>query len=205
VAGAVGSFGAVALRWPDEEHDTIEAADTAELRRWFDTNHEDVDGVWIMYWKKGSGRSSVTWSEAVDVLLCFGWIDTKIQSIDDDRYVQYVTHRRAGSTWSQVNKKKLIELEAAGQMTDAGHAVVERAKTDGSWTLLDAAEAGVVPDDLDAALGRHVGARDAFEELSPSAVSSVLRKIYLSKRAATRARWVEESARRLAAGDRPPF
>ena len=195
----------MALRWPDDEHATIEAADVDELRTWFDEHHATTDGVWIRYWKKGSGRASVVWADAVDVLLCYGWIDTKVQSVDDDCYVQYVTHRRAGSMWSRVNKDKVTRLEADGWMTDAGRAVIERARTDGSWSLLDEAESGVVPDDLVEAFGRHPGSADAFEALTASQKSAVLRKIYLSKRPPTRARWVETSARRLADGDVPPY
>lgn len=195
----------MALSWPDEAHDTIEAADVATLRQWFVDHHNSADGVWIRYWKKGSGRSSVDWSAAVDVLLCFGWIDTQVQSVDDDCYVQYLTPRRAGSMWSKVNKAKVDELEAAGLMTDAGRTVIERAKTDGSWDLLTAAEDGVVPDDLDEALAASPAARSFYDGLTPAQRTSVLRKIYLSKRPATRAKWIAVSVGRLAAGDKPPY
>ena len=193
------------LRWPDEDHGTIEATDVAELRTWFERHHATVDGVWIRLWKKGSGRPSVDWADAVDVLLCFGWIDTQVQSVDADSYVQYVTRRRAGSVWSKVNKAKLAELERADLMTDAGRAVVERAKADGSWDLLTAAEDGVVPDDLADAWAEVPAAREFFAGLTPAQRTSVLRKIYLSKRPATRSRWVAVSVERLAAGDKPPY
>jgi uncharacterized protein YdeI (YjbR/CyaY-like superfamily) len=195
----------VAVRWPDDEHDTIEAADVGELRTWFEANHDSADGAWIWFWKVGSSRATVSWSAMVDVLLCFGWIDTKIQPIDADSYVQYVTHRRVGSVWSKVNKAKLIELEAAGLMTDAGRVVVERAQADGSWTLLEAAEAQIVPDDLAAALDATAGARAFYDTLSASQQSSVLRKIYLAKRDETRAKWVGISVEQLAARVKPPY
>lgn len=193
------------LRWPDDDHDTIEAAHSAELREWFEANHAVADGVWIRYWKQRSGRASVGWSETVDVLLCFGWIDTQVQSIDDDCYVQYVTRRRRGSMWSRVNKAKVVELEAAGLMTDAGRAVVERAQRDGSWDLLTPAEDGIVPDDLAEAWAEVPAARTFYEGLTAAQQTSVLRKIYLAKRAPTRARWVAISVERLAAGDKPPY
>ncbi len=195
----------MARRWPDDEHDTIEAADPAALRAWFEQHHRSADGVWLKYWKKDSGRPSITWPEAVDVLLCFGWIDTKVQSIDADCYVQYVTRRRSGSVWSRINKDKVVLLESAGLMTDAGRAVIERAQADGSWKLLDAAEALIVPSDLAVAFARHPGSEDFYATLAPWAKQSVLRRIYLSKRATTRAKWVEVSAEHLAAERRPPF
>ena len=195
----------MALRWPDDDHDTVEAAHPAELRAWFEVNHSVADGVWIRYWKRGSGRDSINWSETVDVLLCFGWIDTQVQSIDDHSYVQYVTRRRAGSMWSGVNKAKVAELEAAGLMTDAGRAVVERAQRDGSWDLLTAAEAGIVPDDLAEAWADVPAAQTSYDGLTDAQKTSLLRKIYLAKRAPTRARWVALSVERLAAGDKPPY
>lgn len=195
----------MALSWPDPDHDTIEAENTAALREWFEQHHETVDAVWIRYWKKGSGRPSVTWSEVVDELLCFGWIDTLAQSIDDDSYVQYLTHRRAGSTWSKVNKAKVEQLEAAGRMTDAGRAVIDRARADWSWTRLDATEALIVPDVLAAAFDEHPGSREFYDGLADSLKRAVLGRIYLSKRPATRAKWVAVSAARLAAHDKPPY
>ncbi len=193
------------LSWPDDDHDTIDAADVGQLRAWFEEHHGSADGVWIRYWKKGSDRASVAWAEAVDVLLCFGWIDAQVRSVDDDCYVQYLTHRRPGSMWSRVNKAKLVELERAGLMTDAGRAVVERAKADGSWDLLTAAEDGVVPDDLAGALADLPLAREFFDALTDAQRTSLLGKIYLSKRPETRAKWVATSVARLAAGDKPPY
>ncbi len=195
----------MALRWPDGEHDTIEPADAGELRTWFEANHETAAGAWIRFWKKETARPSVSWSDAVDVLLCFGWIDSQIQPQGDGSYVQYVTRRRPGSIWSKVNKAKLVELERAGLMTEAGRAVVERAKADGSWDLLTAAEDGVVPDDLADAWAAESGARDFYEGLTAAQQTSLLRKIYLSKRPETRAKWVAISVERLAAGDKPPY
>lgn len=194
----------MALRWPDDEHETIEAADVAELRAWFEEHHE-VDGAWIWFWKRGSGPPSITWSDAVDVLLCFGWIDTKIQPIDDDSYVQYVTHRRAGSTWSKVNKAKVVQLEEAGMMTDAGRVVIERARADGSWDLLTAAEDGIVPDDLAAAWAAVPEAEAFYSQLTSGQQKSVLSRIYLAKRPATRAKWVAHSVQQLAARVKPPY
>ena len=107
------------------------------FRAWLETNHRDAHAVWLMYWKKDSGRPSLTWSQAVDEALCFGWIDSKVQSVDDDRHVQYFARRRPRSAWSRINKEKVERLVADGRMSDAGTAVIDRAKADGSWTVLD--------------------------------------------------------------------
>lgn len=195
----------MAPRWPDEQHETIAPTSPADLRAWFEENHDSADGAWVHYWKAATGRPSLRWSEVVDVLLCFGWIDGKIQPIDDASHVQYVTPRRPGSMWSQVNKAKVAELEQHGLMTDAGRRVVERAHADGSWDLLTAAEDGIVPDDLAAALIGAPEARAFYDRLTASQQSSILRKIYLSKRPATRAKWVATSVDRLAAGEKPPY
>lgn len=195
----------MAIRWPDEDHDTIEAADTAELRQWFERHHDTVDGVWFRYWKKGSDRPSVEWSDVVGVILCYGWIDTKVQSVDEHTYVQYLTRRRPGSVWSKVNKERVASLEAAGLMSDAGRAVIERARADGSWDLLTAAEDGVVPEDLAAAWARVPEAQAFYSELTPGQQKSVLGKIYLAKRPETRAKWVMRTVERLAAHHKPPY
>ena len=91
-----------------------------ELRAWLEEHHATADEVWVGYYKKASGRRSLTWSEVVDEALCFGWIDGKTQRIDEHRYRQRLTPRRRGSNWSEVNVAKVAELRAQGRMTPAG-------------------------------------------------------------------------------------
>ena len=189
-------------RWPDHR-DTIEAATPAELRRWLETYHAETDAVWFRYWKKGSNRPSLTWSEVVDELLCFGWIDAQAQSVDDDCYVQYLTRRKAGSVWSRINQEKVARLTAEGRMTEAGEAMVQRARDDGSWNALDPVEDLVVPDDLAAALDARTGARDFYESMPMSAKKQVLGAVYPAKRPATRAARVEKLADACAAESAP--
>jgi uncharacterized protein YdeI (YjbR/CyaY-like superfamily) len=191
-------------RWPEDDHDTIVAATSSELRSWLEDHHDVSDAVWFRYWKKGRGRSSLTWSEVVDEILCFGWIDTKVQSVDDDCYVQYLTRRRKGSAWSRINKEKVERLIADGRMTDAGLAAIERAKADGSWSVLDPVEDLVVPEDLATALDARPGARDFYESLTASAKKYVLGQVYLAKREATRASRVDKMAAACADRTLPP-
>lgn len=98
----------------------------AELRKWFEKNHNKLDEQWIGFWKKGTGKQSITWSEAVDVALCFGWIDGIRMSIDDESYKNRLTPRRPRSNWSAINIKRVGELIELGEMTSAGLAAFEK-------------------------------------------------------------------------------
>ena len=101
-------------------HDVRYFSSTAELRDWFDANHATADELWLGYWKKGTGRPSVTWTQAVDEALCVGWIDGVLQRIDDERHAQRFTPRRKGSNWSAINVAKVERLTAEGRMRPAG-------------------------------------------------------------------------------------
>jgi uncharacterized protein YdeI (YjbR/CyaY-like superfamily) len=111
----------------------VVARDAAVWRAWLDANHEAEPEAWLVYWKKGSGRESIAWAEAVEVALAFGWIDGLVQSIDDERYMQRFTPRRPRSKWSKVNKDIALRLIAAGEMRPMGLAAVEAAKASGEW------------------------------------------------------------------------
>jgi uncharacterized protein YdeI (YjbR/CyaY-like superfamily) len=108
-------------------------ASAAEWEAWLEANHDSVDGVWLRIAKKGSGKTTVTIPEALDLCLCFGWIDSNRRTLDDDYFLQRYTPRRARSKWSRINKEKVAALTAAGRMRPAGLAEVERAKADGRW------------------------------------------------------------------------
>lgn len=111
----------------------VVARDAADWRAWLDANHETEPEAWLVYWKKASGRASIAWADAVEVALAFGWIDGLIRSIDDERYMQRFTPRRAKSKWSKVNKEIALRLIAAGEMRPMGLAAVEAAKASGEW------------------------------------------------------------------------
>ena len=104
----------------------------SELRAWLEEHHETAAELWVGYYKKGSGRRSLTWSEVVDEALCFGWIDGKVQRIDEHRYRQRLTPRRRNSNWSAINIAKVAELRAQGRMTPAGEAAFAARREDRS-------------------------------------------------------------------------
>lgn len=180
----------------------IEAIDATAFRTWLEENHASATGVWLIFWKKNSGHRSIEWSDAVDQALCFGWVDSKVQSLDDKRYRQYFSVRKPGSGWSKINKAKIAELTRTGQMMPAGLAVVERAKMDGSWTMLDGPEAGIVPDDLGAALDG-AGVREAFDSLTVGGRKAILAWLVMAKREATRASRIEKTIAALRKGKSP--
>ncbi|MDJ0924233.1 MAG: YdeI/OmpD-associated family protein [Acidimicrobiia bacterium] len=180
----------------------IEAPDRAAFRAWLEENHATENAVWLIFWKKGSGRPSIEWADAVDEALCFGWIDSKVQSIDDSRYRQYWTVRKPGSTWSKINKDKVARLSQQGRMAPSGLAAVERAKQDGSWTILDGPEAGIVPDDLGTAMDA-TGVREAYNALAMGARKAILAWLAMAKRDTTRANRIAKTIEALQRGESP--
>jgi uncharacterized protein YdeI (YjbR/CyaY-like superfamily) len=171
-----------------------------EWRRWLAENHAASDGVWLVSWKKATGRPRIPYDDAVEEALCVGWIDSVANKLDDERGLLLVTPRRRGSGWSRLNKQRIERLAAAGLMAPAGIAAVEAAKADGSWSALDAVEDLVEPPDLAAALGAVPAARASWDGFSPSSRKGVLQWIASAKRPETRARRIEEAARLAAEG-----
>jgi uncharacterized protein YdeI (YjbR/CyaY-like superfamily) len=177
----------------------------AEWRQWLAAHHASAPGVWMVYFKKASGQPSVTYPEAVEEALCFGWIDSHPRKLDADRSQLLFTPRKPKSGWSKVNKERLERLEAAGQLMPAGLAAIARARQNGAWESLDAAEAGAVPEDLAAALATDDAATRYFAAFSPSARKMILTWVLGAKQAETRARRVAETVRLAALNKRANF
>jgi uncharacterized protein YdeI (YjbR/CyaY-like superfamily) len=165
----------------------------AAWRRWLERNHARSPGVWLVSYKKATGKPFVPWSEAVDEALCFGWIDSLRRPLDAERFQQLFTPRKPRSGWSAINKRKVAALVRAGLMTPAGLAKVEAAQRDGSWTRNDAVEALEVPEDLAVALARNPAAARNFGTLPPSARRGLLGWIHEAKKPETRARRVADT------------
>jgi uncharacterized protein YdeI (YjbR/CyaY-like superfamily) len=180
----------------------FEPASLAEWSTWLEANHRDSDGVWLVTWKKSTGRQHVTYDDAVTEALRVGWVDSVANAVDDDRSMLWFSPRRAKSGWSRPNKERIARLEAAGRMLDAGRQAVELAKASGTWTLLDDVEALVVPPDLAEAFARHPGSAESWKAFPRSAKRGILEWIVQAKRAETRAKRIEETASRAATGER---
>lgn len=188
-----------------DAHPQFQPASRAEWRQWLAAHHASAAGVWLVYAKKASGLPSLSYAEAVEEALCFGWIDSHPRKLDADRSQQLYTPRRSRSGWSRVNKERLLRLEAAGQLMPAGLAAIARAQQNGAWESLDAAEAGLVPEDLAAALEADAAAARHFAAFSPSARKAILTWVLSAKQTATRARRVAETVRLAALGKRANF
>lgn len=169
------------------------AKDRKEWRKWLQKNHKTCVGIWLIYYKKGSGKTRVPYDEAVEEALCFGWIDATLRPGDDHHYMQLFTPRKPKSGWSKLNKERVEKLIETGLMTPAGLEKIEVAKENGTWSKLDHIEAFVVPPELKKALTANKKAKKFFDGLnSPSPKKYVLYWISSAKQEATRAKRVAE-------------
>ena len=172
-----------------------------EWRAWLGEHHGSA-GCWVVWWKRPTGRPAPDYDELVCEALTVGWIDSTAKGLDEERTSMWFAPRKPTSGWSRPNKQRLERLYAEGRMLPPGVAAVDRARANGSWTLLDDVEDLVVPDDLAAALDA-LGARATWDSLSPSARKEALTWLVQAKRAATREARVTQVAARTAEGLRP--
>ena len=163
-----------------------------DWRAWLELNHKEEKPVWLIFYKKKSPSYNLSWSDSVDEALCFGWIDSTKRTIDSEKYKQYFSKRKAKSNWSKVNKDKVEILIAKGLMQESGYKSIEIAKENGSWTILDAVEALIIPEDLKEELTKDKRAKDFFEGLSKSAKKVLLYWVFSAKRKETRQKRILE-------------
>ena len=140
----------------------VHADDRATWRAWLEQHHARVRGAWLVTWRARSGRVGLDYEAAVEEALCFGWVDSTGGRVDDERGKLYFSPRKVRSPWAASNKARVERLIAAGRMAPAGLAAIERAKANGTWTVLDSVERLEVPADLTAALDGHPPAADNF-------------------------------------------
>ena len=175
-----------------KEIETFCPTSKADWREWLKKNHESKQSVWLVYHKKNSGVSSIAWSEAVDVALCFGWVDSRRKSVDNEKFIQFFSQRKTNTTWSKINKEKVQRLIDEGLMEKAGHSSIAIAKQNGSWAILDKVEELKIPKDLNAAFKMKPGAKKLFLGLSKSVRKAMLQWIVLAKRRETRQKRITE-------------
>ena len=174
-------------------------------RDWLAGHHRSVDGVWLARWTKASGRVPLEYDAIVEEALCFGWIDGLINTLEDGRQAHLLTPRRAGSPWARSNKERVERLIAEGRMTDAGLEMIDRAQADGSWSIQDAAEALIEPDELSAALDANPEARRHWDAFPPSPRRALIWWVMSAKRPETRVRRVTQIVDEAAAGRRANY
>jgi uncharacterized protein YdeI (YjbR/CyaY-like superfamily) len=174
------------------ELDTYYPSSRKDWRDWLAEHHQVKHHIWLVMDKASSQKPNLSWSDAVDEALCFGWIDSKKLRIDDQRYMQYYTKRKPNSIWSKVNKQKVVELIENNLMTEAGHKSIEIAKENGSWTKHDAVESLNVPPDLQAAFTGNQEAEAYYQGLSNSLKKGLLYWVVSAKRDVTRLNRIDE-------------
>ena len=167
-------------------------------RAWLEENHASSTGVWLVYAKKHSGIPSLTYNDAVEEALCFGWIDSKVNPIDDAFYRQVFTPRKPRSTWSALNRGRVERLLAAGLMTPAGLSVVDAAKDSGAWDAWKHVDELKVPPDLENAIRANPKAGRNWASYTPSRRKAVLYRLAGAKRPETRSRYLREIIENMA-------
>ncbi len=176
----------------EKEVSTFYAKNRKEWRLWLQKNHAIKDSIWLIYYRKKTSIPTLSWSEAVDEALCFGWIDSTARSIDDTRFMQYFSKRKPNSVWSKINKDKIQVLSKKGLITQAGKKSIEVAKKNGSWNILDDIEKLIIPHDLEKAFINKDKAREFFLSLSKSKRKAILQWLVLAKRTETREKRIIE-------------
>jgi len=179
---------------PKNEIETYCPKSQADWRNWLENNHQLKQSVWLVYYKSSTKVASISWGEAVDEALCFGWIDSTKKTIDNERYMQYFSKRKPNSIWSKINKDKVDYLILKNLMQAAGYKSIEIAKENDSWFILDEVEALIIPEDLKKELDQREGSLAYFESLSKSAKKILLSWVVLAKRDETRQNRIIEIA-----------
>jgi uncharacterized protein YdeI (YjbR/CyaY-like superfamily) len=186
-----------------ESKQIVSFKSAGDWERWLDKHHAGSDGVWLHIFTKGSGKASVTYTEAVDVALCYGWIDGQGKSRDEASWVQKFTPRRARSVWSKLNTQRAARLMKAGSMKPAGLKEVAAAKKDGRWNrAYDSPSAAIMPEDFLKELGRNKKAKAFFETLNKRNTYPIAYRLQSAKKPETRERRMQAIVAMLANGER---
>lgn len=182
------------------EQFTVRSRD--DWRAWLDANHARSRGVWVVTFKKRSGGPHVPYAEVVEEALCFGWIDGRGRTFDDERTQLLVTPRKPTSNWSALNKDRVARLSAAGAIAPAGIAAIDTARANGTWDALNDVDQLIEPDDLRSGLDADPSARRHWDAFSASAKRLALEWVHLAKRPDTRARRIHETVEHAVRGER---
>lgn len=169
-----------------EEKELLYFKNAHEWREWLHNNHSSSKGVHLVFYKVGSSNESMRWEDAVQVAICYGWIDSTVRKIDEERRRQMFTPRKDKSVWSKLNKSYIEKLTAQNLMHGSGLKKIETAKKNGSWESLDAVESLEIPKDLESAFAKNKTASDNYQKFSPSYRKSYLYWLNQAKREETR-------------------
>ena len=174
-----------------------------EWRKWLEDHHNSETEVWLIYFKKHTGKPTIPYDDAVEEALCFGWIDGLVKRLDQERYTQRYTPRKKKSIWSESNKARVKKMISEGKMTPAGLALVELAKKSGEWDKASSREMPTVPPDLKKALAGNPKAEENFNNFAPSYWKQYLWWVDSAKREETRQRRIREVVKRAEENRKP--
>jgi uncharacterized protein YdeI (YjbR/CyaY-like superfamily) len=184
------------------ELQTLSFAKADEFADWLAQHHDSTPGLWLRIAKKSAGRPTLDYAGALEVALCWGWIDGQKKALDDTYWLQRFTPRSARSKWSRINREKAETLMASGAMQPPGQTQVDKAKADGRWdAAYEGSRSASVPDDLAAALAKDPAAAALFEQLDGRNRYAILYRIQDAKRPQTRAARIEKYVAMLARGE----
>lgn len=179
------------LDWLD---DSVAPASRNAWRAWLLDHHDRDEGTWVVLYKKATKMPTITNDELVSEAIAFGWIDSTPRKIDAERFAVWVAPRREGSNWSNLSKQRAREVAAAGRMTPAGQAAIDRARANGTWEKLEPVESLEIPDDLAEALAARPPAAEEFDKFPPSIKRGILEWVTGAKTDKTRSKRVHETA-----------
>ena len=179
------------------------AKDRKAWRKLLEKNHATSDGVWLIYDKKASGKKRLEYSDAVEEALCFGWIDSTLRPLDDEKYMQRFTPRKSNSGWSALNKQRIEKMIDQDLMAKAGLEKIEEAKRNGAWEKLDHIEALKLPEDFEKALSKNKKAKTNFENFPQFTKKQFLYRINSARRPETRKERIKLLVKMAAANKKP--
>jgi len=170
---------------------------------WLQQHGAEASKIWLLFYKRHTGRACISYDAAVEEALCLGWIDGKLRRVDDEKHVVRFTPRRPASAWSESNKTRVRKMIRQKRMTEVGMALVRAAKESGEWDRRPEPVPEQAPEDLAEALARNKKARQRFEAMAPSHRRNYIHWVLDAKRAETRARRIREVVRRAALNEEP--
>jgi len=174
-----------------------------DFRMWLEDNHKTSQGIWVRFFKKMFNVPSVTYDEAVEAGLCYGWIDSQVKKYDEQSYLQKFTPRRSKSIWSKINREKVERLIAEGKMRPAGLAQMQSAKEDGRWDkAYDSPSTMTIPEDFLHLLAQNKKAKSFYESLNRTNMYAIAWRIQTAKKPETRARRIQKILEMLSNGEK---
>jgi uncharacterized protein YdeI (YjbR/CyaY-like superfamily) len=188
-----------------EATESFYPASRKDWRQWLNENHSSKQSVWLVLYKKEAKKPTIDWNEAVNEALCYGWVDSKRKPLDGEKFIQFFSRRKPKGTWSKVNKDKILLLIEEGLMTKAGLDCIEKAKQNGSWTILDEVEELIIPKDLEKGFDAKPGSMEFFLSLSKSVRKRILLWLVLAKQSETRQKRIDETTELAAQKLKPKF